>query len=267
MDSWLISKVSWLLSYANSTCGLCQQIFGAIFGAIATAVVPPTISWISWKYRVSAFHKVFQIGNRAEITCIIPSIDFPEFDQPEYLTYATPFESVFFFKNFRPFAKQLGVNQDSVRIRLSKEAEDDDLQRNLFCLGGPIHNDISAVLLEEVRHEVSFVGHDLICPNRTGKTRYSAEIENNQIKTDVALLMVTPNPSNSEKKAILLAGCRGYASIPIFGHICKHSTIKELGRKRKPGNSKHFFAVYTVRLRHSTTMTYHSIKLEDVWTA
>ena len=239
---------SWLGSYLSATSWLWSSALSAIIGA----TLSPAISWANWTFRVKPpFRNVFQVSHKADITCILPSIPFPASDQPEYIAHSTPFESVFFFRTFLNFAKKIGVSHHNIHVRLSDmDSSEKELDGNLFCLGGPIHNRISKALLQTVpiRDEVRFNGHDLECLR--SKTVYRAEIEANKIVRDFALLMVAPNPWSPEKRVILLAGCRGHASIPIFGYISERSKINELARYRGDDGGKFLYAIFSARIQH-----------------
>jgi hypothetical protein len=252
----------WLANY-ETAISVVWQLFLVALGIVAL----PILGWLKWKFVTNPkFRKGFQVTRGKGISCILPSVKFPEQDDdPEYIAFTTPFESVLFFRALPVFAYKLGFARSQVGLCLSEMTSESELQNNVLCLGGPIHNKISKIFLDRMIDQVSFERHDLTCAQ--SGSRYSASIERKTVVKDVALFISAPNPWQPKSRFILLAGCRGFASVGLFDHLCNASGIDAIATQ--VGNIRsRLFAVFTLNVDHiNSTIQYSNIKLQEIWTA
>lgn len=203
-----------------------------------------------------------------KLNCILPSVAFPEYNEPEYIAYTTPFESVHFFRTLPVFANQAGIERRDCNVCLSEMVSESELQDNVLCLGGPIHNRLCKQTLESHSDQVAFDNHDLVSI-RSGK-RYNAVIRDNKIISDTALIIVAPNPWDDHGRLIVLAGCRGYASIGAFNFISTRTGITKFSTGLKNiDESRALYAIVSMKVDHLTanTIRYSKTKFEEIWAA
>jgi len=81
-----------------------------------------------------------------------------------------------------------------------------------ICLGGPKHNWVSKLFLEEIHPPVVFDENDNLVdlPN---KRTYKPKIENGTILEDYGIIIKAGNPNNRRNKVFIFAGCHTYGVI------------------------------------------------------
>jgi len=257
--------LNFILQYGSMILDFVWGLALLIFGAY----IPSLYTWVRWKIFINPkFRKVFMLKPNTKLNCILPSVTFPEYNEPEYIAYTTPFESVQFFKTLPIFAGLIGIETRDCNICLSEMVSDNEMQDNVLCLGGPIHNRLCKQVLETHTDQVAFEKHDLVSV-RSGK-RYSAVIRSSKIVADTALMIVAPNPWTEGGRLVILAGCRGYASIGAFNFISSRTGIIKLsGGLKKINASSIVYAIISTQVDHLTTNTikYSKTKFEEIWAA
>jgi hypothetical protein len=84
------------------------------------------------------------------------------------------------------------------------------LSDNLVCVGGPIHNRVSRVVLDRLKLPVGFDGYSVV--STASGRRYEAKCDpvSGKIVRDIGLVVIDTNPFNADSLVVLLMGSRTF---------------------------------------------------------
>ena len=90
---------------------------------------------------------------------------------------------------------------------------------NIVCIGGPVHNRITKILLDRLQLPFGFEGFTLVS-TATGN-RYDAVTESDpdRILRDVGVVILADNPFNNETRVAILMGARTFGCAAAAGYI------------------------------------------------
>jgi hypothetical protein len=152
--------------------------------------------------------KVWRVGRNESVSIV--TADGPDPDPTEYTITVYPAEYAAALEIAHYLGGELGCRIE--RICTSSEfPEDHAIEGNLVLIGGPVHNPLTALMLERLHVPFHFEGYTLV--NENSGERYDAVIENEMIVSDVALIVTAPNPYNPSNRVVLIAGCRTYGCV------------------------------------------------------
>jgi hypothetical protein len=101
------------------------------------------------------------------------------------------------------------------------------LSHNLVCIGGPIHNRVSKVLLERLSIPVEFDGYTVV--SKVTSKRYDAVVDpiSGNITRDVGVVVLDKNPFQEESLVALLMGARTFGC-PAGSRILTRGPLKRM---------------------------------------
>jgi hypothetical protein len=101
------------------------------------------------------------------------------------------------------------------------------LHHNLVCIGGPVHNRVSRVLLERLTIPVTFDEYTVV--SGVTSKRYSAVIDpaSGKITRDVGVLVLDQNPFQESSLAALLMGARTFGC-PASSRVLTSGLLKRM---------------------------------------
>lgn len=147
--------------------------------------------------------------DRGESVSIVTA-DGPDPDPTEYTITVYPSEYAAAMEIAHYLGGELGCTVE--RICTSSEFPmDRAIEGNLVLIGGPVHNQLTQRFLDRLSVPFHFEDYTLV-DERTGQ-RFDATIEDGAITSDVALVVLAPNPFNRKNRVALIAGCRTYGCI------------------------------------------------------
>lgn len=103
----------------------------------------------------------------------------------------------------------LKVDEVHLSTALNFRAEH-SLTDNIVCIGGPVHNEATALFLSRLKNPIEFDGFDVVSP--ASGERYEAELDvtKGKIRRDVGVVVTAQNPFNAQACIILLMGARTF---------------------------------------------------------
>jgi hypothetical protein len=185
-----------------------------------------------WRELQRPGHRVWRLHRGAAVSIV--TADGPEPDPTEYTITVYPAE----YAAATEIAHYLGseLRCDVERICTSNEFPDDHaITGNLVLIGGPVHNRLTRLMLERTKVPFHFEEYTLV--NDQSGERFDAEIKDDVIVSDVALVVVTDNPFNSTNRVVMVAGCRTYGCIAGARQLI-HPAVLRISRKVE--NSSYF---------------------------
>jgi hypothetical protein len=101
------------------------------------------------------------------------------------------------------------------------------LSDNLVCIGGPVHNRATKMILERINPPLHFDGYSVVS-DVSGK-RYEALVaeESNVIKRDVGVIVLCRNPFHPPATICLLMGARTFGC-PAGSRLLTHGSLKKI---------------------------------------
>lgn len=101
---------------------------------------------------------------------------------------------------------------------------DRSLEENIVVIGGPNHNNVFRIFDMNLTLPYAFEGYDLVrLPDRH---TFSSVVENDEIKYDVGLVVLAPNPFNQRARTVFLAGCRTYGCLAAAQAVSDSSILQ-----------------------------------------
>jgi hypothetical protein len=93
------------------------------------------------------------------------------------------------------------------------------LSENVVSIGGPMHNRVTALLLERLNLPVEFDGYAVV--SKGTRSRYEATVDHSshRITRDVGVLVIDRNPFNPSCLAVLLMGSRTFGCPAASGFL------------------------------------------------
>lgn len=101
------------------------------------------------------------------------------------------------------------------------------LAHNLVCIGGPIHNRVTKILLERLAIPVEFDGYAVV--STVTSKRYEALVDpvSGRITRDVAVVVLEKNPFQEESLVALLMGARTFGC-PAGSRMLTRGPLKRM---------------------------------------
>ena len=107
------------------------------------------------------------------------------------------------------------------------------LKENLVLIGGPVTNEITMRIFQDIAVPFSFMGHTLI-DNLNSKEYKPKSDTNGQVLEDYGLVLRNVNPYNKQKEIIIIAGCYGHGTYSGAVAVTDYEILRDINRKVKP---------------------------------
>lgn len=193
-----------------------------------------------WKDRLPG-RRLWRLQDEGSVTLVMTQA--PISDAAEYSDLVYPAEARA-VGEIESFLHRLYRNL-RVSVALSSSVSNEGLRENLILIGGPVHNTITRDLLQRMAGDgfsaVDFDSYSIKLNGTqwTGQAQLDSE-EN--ICTDVGVIIMAPNPYNPKRRLILLAGSRTFGCLAAARAIIR-SDAKATSRVLSPVANYACFAV------------------------
>lgn len=214
--SWLIRNIIWVIIGVSST-----YVYKHIFSILPNRKL--------WKLSHNA-PIYFITANTPKST----RIDQNEFALTGYVTefVGSSLLSSKLGKLFKNTSSFIGMEDYTNWGEISKN--------DIVLFGGPVNNPLTKKVLEDYRDFIPYYFNEYSLCMKNESVCYESIISDDNIQMDYALVINTKSPYQSDKRVILIAGCRtmGCLGGAIFMNQDKaHKIVKKLNKKIHKHNS------------------------------
>lgn len=115
---------------------------------------------------------------------------------------------------------------DLERVRLSDETMGRELENNLLVLGGPEHNRVTKMLLDQLAPQLPFTAANNII-TWDGDT-YEGDAVNGTIANDYGYVVRAANPFNSKSRIVIMAGSHTYGTVAAARWLTNEGSSRKL---------------------------------------
>lgn len=235
------------------------ETLDSIVVSVATAAVIFAYQWVSgWLGLKIPAGRVWGNFRDSRVEVIITTA--PETSQGEFSNLVFPAEAVAASEIQTFLARNLGAD---CRMNFSASFSESKFDRNLVVVGGPVHNHITKLLLENIPEPLGFkfTGHGISVDDGTsfGAVFSEGNTGKEEIKSDIGVVVHVRNPLSEGSFVTLIMGSRTFGCLAAARALL-HSETKQFARRVKI--FEQYAAIVSCKV---TGRTVSGLQLERVW--